>query len=97
MIGRLTSNATCKSCGRPIAWATTENGKKMPVDVEPATTGGNVHVEVSGYGRTPFYRVEVLGDSLLGDARRRQLRAEGEALYLSHFKTCTHASQHRAR
>lgn len=27
--------AQCKSCGAPIIWAETPNGKKMPLDAKP--------------------------------------------------------------
>lgn len=33
--------ATCRSCGAPIIWARTVNGKAMPLDAEP-TDAGNV-------------------------------------------------------
>jgi hypothetical protein len=29
----------CRSCGADIAWALTTNGKRIPVDVEPAENG----------------------------------------------------------
>lgn len=28
--------AACRSCGAEILWATTENGKRIPIDPEPA-------------------------------------------------------------
>ncbi len=31
--------ASCKSCGASIIWTTTEAGKKMPVDAQPASKG----------------------------------------------------------
>lgn len=30
---------TCKSCGAPIFWAKTVNGKPMPLDAEPVLDG----------------------------------------------------------
>jgi hypothetical protein len=29
-------SATCRSCGAAIIWAETVNGKKMPLDADPA-------------------------------------------------------------
>ena len=29
----------CKSCGAPIIWVRTENGKMMPLDANPDTEG----------------------------------------------------------
>ncbi len=41
-------SAACKSCGRPIQWATSEQGKAMPLDVPPerrvVITGGVARV-----------------------------------------------------
>lgn len=34
----------CRRCDKPITWATTENGKPMPVDI-PAYDDGNVHLQ----------------------------------------------------
>lgn len=37
-------NSECRSCGAEIIWAVTENGRKMPVDAQP-TTSGNLILE----------------------------------------------------
>ena len=29
----------CRSCGEPIVWTVTKNGKKMPVDAEASSEG----------------------------------------------------------
>lgn len=43
-------NARCRSCGAPVLWITTEKGKRMPVNAEPAD-GGNVIIDpTSGIG-----------------------------------------------
>lgn len=36
--------AACSSCGRPIFWAETDSGKKIPIDATPLGAGlpGNV-------------------------------------------------------
>lgn len=37
-----TLTSTCRSCGAPIIWAHTPNGKSMPLDAEPDPTGNIV-------------------------------------------------------
>lgn len=41
-----TSN--CRSCGKPILWARTPNGKWMPLDPEPNPLG-NLLLDEDGY------------------------------------------------
>lgn len=48
--------SACRSCGAPIIWAITENGKRMPLDAEPAERP------------TGVFRLEPSGDDLI--ARR---------------------------
>lgn len=31
--------STCRSCGAPLIWAETPNGKLMPLDAKPTATG----------------------------------------------------------
>lgn len=31
--------SACRSCGKPILWATTAKGKAIPLDVEPSASG----------------------------------------------------------
>jgi hypothetical protein len=73
---------TCRSCPAPIIWAETENGKRMPVNAEPAT-GGNVRLRERP-GQTPLAVVlktaETFGKT---------------GLRTSHFVTCEQASEWR--
>src|SRR5436190_23930286 len=38
----------CRSCGRPVWWATTTHGKRMPVDAAPAPDGNLIIVDAHG-------------------------------------------------
>jgi hypothetical protein len=38
-------DAHCSSCGARITWATTENGKKIPIDAQKDLTG-NIQLEL---------------------------------------------------
>jgi hypothetical protein len=42
-------SAECRSCGAPILWAETTNGKLMPLDAEP--TGKGLVIERSGISK----------------------------------------------
>ncbi len=73
--------AACNSCSAVIIWATTEAGKKMPVDLEPAK-GGNV--EVIGSRHHPVAKVYP-----------RTAIPDSPSLRWSHFATCPRADRHR--
>jgi hypothetical protein len=75
----------CRSCRAPIRWATTANGRAMPVDLEPVPDG-NLWL-----GRGPYGAVIA---SVVPEERREELAGE---LYLPHFATCPHAHKHRRR
>lgn len=66
----------CARCPALIAFAVTESGKSMPVDVDP-DVAGNVAVHVDGSGRV---RARVVS---------AELPVQGfEHLHLPHFATC---------
>lgn len=76
------TRATCKSCRAPIRWLPTRKGNKMPVDARPSTDpSANVVICDDGV-------VEVLGPM---DPRW----ATSTPRYVSHFRSCPHADQHR--
>lgn len=79
--------ATCRSCGKPIVWATTVHGKAMPVDAAP-TENGNVVLTPSPVGPT----AEIASAEL-----RATAEGIGVPLYTSHFATCRFADRHRKR
>ncbi len=74
----------CRSCTRPIVWATTDDGKSIPVDAS-ADPEGNVVLTRTQFGGV---RVTVLDqESLFDDGTRRK----------SHFATCPDADSWRSR
>jgi hypothetical protein len=74
----------CRSCGAPIVWATTPDGKSMPVD-GPLTHGGNVVLSIDDHGSV--HAVVLDQEGLFGDGPR----------HLSHFATCVDAAGWRRR
>jgi hypothetical protein len=79
-------NGTCRSCGAPIVWVITANGKQMPLDPEPADDG-NVWVTGVWAGR----RTVAVGLTGADVPRNEALR------YVSHFVTCKDAATWRKR
>lgn len=75
----------CRSCNAPIRWERTEQGKSIPLDVEPRDDG-NVHI----YDRVA-YVLDVHGAAIA------EHRANGDRLYVSHFATCPDAAEHRTK
>jgi hypothetical protein len=74
------SRTTCRSCNEPIIWVVTEQGKRMPLDVEPTETG------------TVALREQTPG---VGRVVSRNGRYPGQKLYVSHFATCRFSQAHR--
>lgn len=78
-------SGSCSSCGAPIRWARTVNGKAMPLDADPVPSG-NVRLGWIG-GK----QVAIL---LTDPAERAAAQIEGP-VYLPHFATCPNANEHR--
>lgn len=70
----------CRSCRAEIIWAWTVNGKRIPLDAEPAERPSGI------------FRLERNDDQ---PAAPLAVSAAGEPVYISHFVTCPNASQHR--
>lgn len=85
----------CKSCGAEILWADTENGKRMPVDVEPVA-GGTIVLRHTEVGLAPVAMVTSAEERELL-AQQAASRGEELRLFVSHFATCEHADLHRSR
>jgi hypothetical protein len=71
--------SSCRSCGKPIIWAVTPAGKKIPVDVEPVF-GGNIALD---------------RDHVDGEMHATFDKPGQRRLYKSHFATCPKAETHR--
>jgi hypothetical protein len=75
--------STCRSCGEPIIWVTTERGKKMPLDAEP-------HPERRG-------QFVFTGPGTVRFGAPGTPIPVGVETFVSHFSTCPHAQQHRKK
>lgn len=75
--------AQCRSCRRPITWAITRNGKRMPMDAVPVDDG-DWRIELVD-GERRIVRIVPGGPELDPGVER----------YSSHFVTCPNADEHR--
>lgn len=82
----LTRLDSCRSCGAPIAWASTAAGHRMPVDPKPVLDG-NVVLDSTGGSTVPRAVVYRPGDPSMPSGDR----------YKSHFATCPNATKHRKK
>ncbi len=73
-------SSTCRTCRAPVLWATTEHGRKMPLDLEPYT------------GPEPGGLFILRGELAVAVTAAA---FDDEPLYRSHFATCPQADQHR--
>jgi hypothetical protein len=71
---------TCRSCGQPIRWAKTSNGKSIPLDAEPHKFAGNILLH---------------DDGTCVVMPKEEARNCPEPLYRSHFASCANAKKHR--
>ena len=75
----------CGSCRAPIIWAVTTRGKDMPVNADPAPSGGNIALDLRP-GMDPLARVLTVTQQF-----------GRTSLYLSHFVDCPQAPRWRKR
>jgi hypothetical protein len=75
----------CRSCKAPIRWATTDNGRSMPLDHEPDDRGEWQLAAALVRGGTPRVVHVPAG-------RRAELAG---SLYMPHWATCPYADEHR--
>lgn len=80
------ADSHCRSCKAPIRWTLTVNGKRMPIDPDPAPDG-NVWVTGITEG-IPTIEVALTGDAVPASVPIR---------YHSHFVTCPDRDSWRKR
>lgn len=84
---------TCKSCGAPIVWIKTQNGRSMPCDV-PAVDyqenykGSSLIVTDDGRVR----RATIIKKPITSSGLQPIIDGKG---YISHFATCPYANKYR--
>lgn len=90
--------ATCSSCRAPIVWAMTDNGRRMPVNLDPVSTAVLLPEARDG-NLVLWYEVNDAGNptgpqnvSFATDEQKRDLNVP---LWKSHFVTCPYATSHR--
>ena len=77
-------SAACKSCGAPVVWTVTHNGKAMPVDADPVENG---NIVLRRDGETVVAEYPGREHPSLFEAPRPR--------YVSHFATCPERDQWR--
>lgn len=87
----------CKSCGAPIVWIKTQNGKNMPCDaaaVEYQENYKGKSTVVTEDGRVlKATIIDRTGGGLLSPV----IDGKGYIPHWAHWATCPHAAQHRRR
>lgn len=86
----------CRSCGDPIIWTITTNGKRMPVDADPvvAPRGFRIDEELLDEAQMGFNDDDLRpGKEIV--ATFTAAPAPHERVYQSHFATCPQAAEHR--
>lgn len=79
--------ARCSTCQARVIWATTQNGKRIPINPEPVA-GGNIRL--SGGDLHPRAAVVDMSRDLFDET-------DDGARYVSHFVDCPQAAEHRAK
>jgi hypothetical protein len=83
---------SCRDCKRPMRWAANQNGKRIPLDVEPTPAGDNVLITQGGWALT----VQIRDPDLLEELRKfgrahdagEDVHPATRRLYSCHWDTC---------
>lgn len=77
----------CSSCRADIVWATTRDGKPIPLDPQPRFYG-NLTIQLSD---------TVLHAGVVTPGQARAMNSAGIPTYVSHFVDCPDSDQWRTR
>ena len=85
----MSGSSYCRSCGRPIVWASWKgNGRNVPLDPDPSPKGNVRRIA------TTIERGRVVFVAELVKLAERQ-DCPDEDFYMTHFVTCPNAALHR--
>lgn len=79
----------CRGCRERIFFATTRDGRNIPIDEKPASDG-NLAIAPVPHGQTPHAEV-------VRPAQADGMRVAGVPTWRAHFATCPSADQFRYR
>lgn len=79
-----TGRTKCSFCRSSIAWALTQNGKKIPLNPDPDDGGRVLLVGRSATDRGPILEVHVFGTSQAALDELRGLTHDGAPIYSRH-------------
>lgn len=83
----------CRSCGAPVRWYVTENGRRMPVNTAPV----NPVLAAAGMVAVNPARgtCRVLGRDAIDSGDLQRWTRAGATLHTAHWATCPNANHHR--
>ena len=84
----------CKSCGAPIVWIKTQNGKSMPCDAFAVEYQENYKGKSTVVTEDGHVLKATIIDRTGGGLLSPVIDGKG---YIPHWATCPHAAQHRRR
>lgn len=81
----------CKGCNAEILFATTDNGRKMPVDILPNNDGNVIITSRLECGELEYFA------HVLSPATAKSYDGDRTRLHMPHFVTCPKAQRFRRR
>ncbi len=92
----MSARGECSTCGRPMIWAVSLAGRRIPMDVEPLRefpkneTGVFVLLRRTGHPEPLAMPLPAMAALDFEAAERTSV-----PLFVSHFSTCPQADEHR--
>lgn len=86
----------CRSCGAPILWVVTENGKRMPLDAEP-TEAGKVIIRMGGRGLPADAELAHVETKEETEARLKAREPAARTAFMPHHATCPQGREWRRK